>query len=358
MKSHVEEIVNATLARVSIPADTARWLGNLQPVLRDKLARLGLVGPVDAEIAAPRIADYIDSFLTKRTDLKESTRSDIRNSGKCLVEFVGSTKRLDEFTKGDASDWLRWMKGKEYADATASRRMGRGSQFFADAVDHDLIVKNPFKGVKVPGMTNKARQYNVDPATMRTLLGSAVGTEWRLVIALARWGGLRIPSELVGLEWSDVRWDEGKFLVPSPKTAHHTNGESRWVPIFPDLLPYLRTAWEAAPDGTTKIISRNMTGQSNLRSKLLWTLRKAGLKPWPRLFQNMRSMRQTELDEQYPSHKVCAWMGNSMLIASKHYLQITEADFRSASGQPIGNAESDARATQNPTTTATDNDRP
>ena len=30
---------------------------------------------------------------------------------------------------------------------------------------------------------------------------------------------------------------------------------------------------------------------------------------WPKLFQNLRSRRETELAEQFPMHVVCSWIG-------------------------------------------------
>jgi hypothetical protein len=44
----------------------------------------------------------------------------------------------------------------------------------------------------------------------------------------------------------------------------------------------------------------------------------------------MRSSRETELAQKYPLHLVTAWIGNSALIAVKHYLQVTEEDFAKA----------------------------
>jgi len=35
-------------------------------------------------------------------------------------------------------------------------------------------------------------------------------------------------------------------------------------------------------------------------------VRRAGLEPCPKLFQNLRSPRETELAEEYPMHVVCA----------------------------------------------------
>ena len=59
-------------------------------------------------------------------------------------------------------------------------------------------------------------------------------------------------------------------------------------------------------------------------------IRRAGLKPWPKLFQNLRSTRETELADQFPIQVVCDWIGNTEAIASKHYLQVTEDHFARA----------------------------
>ncbi|MFO1019389.1 MAG: hypothetical protein U0903_01625 [Planctomycetales bacterium] len=40
--------------------------------------------------------------------------------------------------------------------------------------------------------------------------------------------------------------------------------------------------------------------------------------------------RQTELTERFPSHVVCAWLGNSQAIATKHYLHVTDEHFERA----------------------------
>ena len=71
----------------------------------------------------------------------------------------------------------------------------------------------------------------------------------------------------------------------------------------------------------------------NLRTQFERIVKHAGLKKWPRLFHNLRSSRQTELAETFPSHVVCAWLGNSEDIAKKHYYQVTDAHFAAASGQ-------------------------
>ena len=80
---------------------------------------------------------------------------------------------------------------------------------------------------------------------------------------------------------------------------------------------------------------RKTTTNANLRTQLRRIIERAGLKPWPKLFQNLRSTRETELAEEHPLHVVCAWIGNSQPIAAKHYLQVTEDHFAKAVQNPV-----------------------
>ena len=48
---------------------------------------------------------------------------------------------------------------------------------------------------------------------------------------------------------------------------------------------------------------------------------KAGLKPWDKLFVNLRSSRETEFLGIYPAVAVGRWMGHSPAIAARFYAQ-------------------------------------
>lgn len=141
--------------------------------------------------------------------------------------------------------------------------------------------------------------------------------------------------------------------VRSPKTEAHPGRSERWVPLYPELLPYLEEAFDAAPDGAVRIFP-GVRPETNLGQRLERTIIKAGVTAWPKLFQNMRSSRQTELSMTYPITDVCAWMGNTPNVASDHYLQPLEDTFIRASKR---GAESGAVVVQNPVQTAHDRKR-
>lgn len=118
--------------------------------------------------------------------------------------------------------------------------------------------------------------------------------------------------------------------VWSPKTEHHQGGASRNVPIFAELRPFLDEAWEMADRGAEFLVTRYRKTNANLRTQFERIIGKAGLEPWPKLFHNLRATRQTELEEAFPTHVVCAWLGNSPRVARRNYLQVTEDHFAKA----------------------------
>jgi hypothetical protein len=121
------------------------------------------------------------------------------------------------------------------------------------------------------------------------------------------------------------------------------------VPIFPELRPYLLNAFGQASEGAEYVIARYRHPNANLRTQLQRIIRKAGLEAWPKLFHNLRATRQTELCETYPTHVVCAWIGNSAAVAAEHYLQVTDEHFAQAvKDEPTpGSADGGKNAAQN-----------
>src|SRR5215831_4638700 len=152
----------------------------------------------------------------------------------------------------------------------------------------------------------------------------------------------------------DVDWEQNRITVRSPKTEHIAGKESRAVPLFPELRPYLEAAFDAAEPGTVHVVTICRSGEKNFRTRMERIIRRAGLTPWPKLFQNLRSTRETELAETFPMHVVTAWIGNSQPVALKHYLQVTDDHFEraiSASAEAVQNpvqqpAESPRNASQ------------
>ncbi|MFM9959691.1 MAG: tyrosine-type recombinase/integrase [Planctomycetaceae bacterium] len=331
----IEAILAALLSRRSLAAEVAEWVGNVPDVLAEKLAGVGLIAPrVKQQKDATTFGSFIDAYLVSRTDIKPRTRINLLQVRRNLVTYFGETKPIADITPGDTDEWRRWMLTK-LGENTVRRHCGRAKQLLRAALRKRIISENPFADMRdCLVKANKSREFFLSRADAEKVLAACPDNEWRLIFALARFGGLRTPSETLLLRWGDVDWERGRLLIRSPKTEHHEGKDSRLVPIFPELRPHLEAAWDQAADGAEFVVTRYRDGNANLRTQLLRIVAKAGQTAWPKLFQNLRSTRETELAETYPLHVVTSWLGNSQLIAAKHYLQVTDDHFQKATQNP------------------------
>jgi integrase len=327
---HVERLAIATATHGAPPLDTADWLMRISDTLHARIRAVGLTGERRPSVSRlPGVLAYVDSYITGRTDLKAATVLKLRQTRAALARFFTDDRRIDEVSPADGKDFRRHLVGEGYSEASIATYVRVCRRFFGDAVDRELLRRNPFHGVQVGSFKSERTQF-VDAATIHKVIDAAPSAEWRAMIALSRFGGLRVPSELLPLRWADIDWDNGKVLVRSPKTERQGKS-SRIVPLFPELRRYLMEAFEVADEGAEFVVGRYRDATQNLRTHFERIITRAGVKPWPRLWHNLRASRQTELAAKWPLHVVCNWIGNTKDIAAEHYLRVTDADYAAAS---------------------------
>lgn len=328
--------------------ETSVWLGGIAGTLHDRLARTGLVRAANRTGASLEafLADYFSSLA-----VKPGTATAYGQTRRCLLDYFGDNKALRDIEPADADKWRQWLKTTNVRDndrdtiseATIARRVGVARQIFKRAVKWKLIEENPFADVKAGSQPNRARMFFVTREMAGKVLDACPDTQWRLLFALSRYGGLRCPSEHLALRWGDVDWEHNRFRIRSSKTEHHEGGDCRVIPMFPELRPYLQQAFDEAEPGAEYVITRYRDANANLRTQLERIVNRAGLKPWPKLFHSLRTTRQTEPAEKYPIHVVCEWINNSRAIAQEHYLQVTDAHFAEAAKETSNPVRPNAR---------------
>ncbi|VTS03010.1 integrase family protein : Uncharacterized protein OS=Blastopirellula marina DSM 3645 GN=DSM3645_29846 PE=4 SV=1: Phage_integrase [Tuwongella immobilis] len=348
----IELILNTRLNGQPLPRDTALWVTEIGDQLRDRLTKAGLLDD-DPRAVIPTLQEFIEDHLNRRTaEVKASTMTVLRQAARWLLRALPGEMRLDEITTADADRVrLGLLKGRARATANKWTRLIR--EFFNAAVTRKIIETNPFghiRGLAVVG--DRSRQQIIPASEVQKVMEVVPCPQFRAIIALARWGGLRCPTEVMALRWSDVNLAEGRMIVRASKTEHHEDGGIRIVPIFAELRPYLETLWEIAGVGEDRLITRYREGTSvNLRTQLnRWCLM-AGVRPWKKPYQNMRATRATELADRYPSHVCAAWLGHTEAIADAFYRMVRDEHFQQAATEGISvekpDAKSDAIGAQN-----------
>ena len=335
---HVEELISAKIWGRAAKPVTAAWLTEIGDTLHNRLAKVGLVERRDKgrlTTLGKFTADYIES---RRADAKPRTIINLNMSRKELVGFFGEDRAMGKITSGHAIEFRSAMLGRGLADNTVRRHLGRARQFFAAAIDKGLIQKNPFfhKQIKVAVRGNPDRRQFIPREVIdRVLTVCEDDPQWQAIIALARFGGLRTPSETLALKWSDIDWANNLITVRCPKLERLEQHATRTIPLFAELQPILLRAHAESPEGNDFVIhGRLRDGCGNWRTQFERLIRRSGQEPWGMPFQNLRSSREVELSEVFPWFTVCSWMGHSREVAAEHYMSVpTEHIARAVAGE-------------------------
>ena len=330
-RTGIEELVKCSDVNAVISPVVQEWLGGISDGFRKRLEVLGIIEPTSSGQSFT-VAEWTSRYIKSRPDVKDITIGKWQNTANKLSTFFkGQT--IDKVTIQQAKDFRVYLKSVVgLSENTLRRIIGLSRQFFKAAIEAEYINKNPFMGQPVAIRANTARFFYVTQEMALKVLDACSDAQWRLIFGLARWGGLRCPSEVLRLKWQDIDFEHNQFTVYASKTEHHADGGVRTVPMFPELRLLFQDAFDNAKDGDVYCITRYRGSSTNLRTQLYKIIRRAGLEPWPKIFQNLRSTRETELFKMTNGNvkAVCSWIGNSPEIAMQHYAQVTEADLQEA----------------------------
>ena len=339
-RSHITALLKSNRTGGDLGLATQDWLNRIPEALRKRLERLELV---EARSGSRwTVQAFIADYIKRRTDVKDATRRKWKDVEGKLNGFFRGDNIGDVTVQLAKSFRVHLQTNCGLAENTLRRHIGITRQFFNAAVDAEIIRKNPFRGQPVSIRANESRFFFVTPEIAREVLEACPDAQWRLIFGLARFGGLRCPSEVLRLKWQDIDFDKQRFTVHASKTEHHADGGIRTVPMFPELKPLFQDAFDEAPEGAVYCLDRYKGEWSNLGTHMKRIIEKAGLEPWSKLFQNCRSTRETELFKMTGGNvkAVCSWIGNSPQVAMAHYAQLTEADMKEAAKMTVlGGAE-------------------
>ena len=327
----VQSIVSSTIAGNNDLANaTAEWLQQIGDDLHAKLVEQGLCQPRNQST----LGEWLTLYLERHNPRVGSyCQKALGRSQTLLTEFFGTDKQMNDITPIDAQAYRDWLvDDKDMAQATVATHVKKAKQFFSQAIKADIIAKSPFAEVVAGTQANDANSYYVSCEKINKAIEFAPDAQWRLIIALSRYAGLRCPSETLSLKWADVDFVAGTLTINSSKTRKQGK-PMRVMPILPELRPYLEDAFDPENE---RCITRYRVSNSNLRKMFLEILAKAEVEPWPRLFHNLRGSLETDLMNTYPAHVVVAWLGNTEQTALRHYLKVTPQHLADAIANGVG----------------------
>jgi len=250
---HVEQLTEAVRFTQNAEPATLAWAEKLSDELYEKLVSVSLMPSRETHVSTLR--PFIDAFIDARNDVKLSTKEVWKLAGNTLVAYFGADRKLATVTEVDAETFKQNLIGLQLAPSTIHKRLQVSRTIFSQAVKRKLVSRNPFAEVSHSAIIPEERKYFVNREVIETLLNHCDLT-WKSIVAIARYGGLRTPSETLSLRWRDIQWTDKTILVTSPKTEHHPNGASRLMPLFPELARVLAQARGTATNEDDYVVDR------------------------------------------------------------------------------------------------------
>lgn len=349
IKNHVENLVAAQTMKVSVDAETARWVDGISDKIHGRLADTGII-PHRKIIGT--LEEVIPQIIKERSlDAKPATVEIWRQSESSLYRFFGEDRRIDQISESDAKDFCRWLakqgglkKSQALKQSTVAKRMQHVHSFFLHLTEKGYLASNPFAGLSKKAEVNHEPNLYIDEETILRIMDHAPDVEWKLIIALWRFAGLRAASEVLSLKWEHILWDQRMIEVQAPKTERYRGKGTRKIPFFPHVEGCLRDALEQAGQDAVYVVEKHapiylrgqkervyISRQGNLGTMFKKIIRRASFKPWKKLIHNLRASLETDLLNgkygRFGLHTIADWLGHSVKVMLEHYGRVQKEDF-------------------------------
>ena len=341
-RDRVAAIVRAHNLEQPLTKADQKWLASLPDSVYEKLAQRGLVESRIVEKAPEnRLSTLLIAFRSKKVaeGVKPKTLVRIDQVAKSLKSFFPRDPLIADIDHEQARAWQDWMResGNQKSETgtlapnTVHRRTGNAREAFKYAITKGWIRENPFSELTVTVRANDKRKVHVSLELSEQVMKCLPNLQWRLVFALARYAGLRCPSEVRELKWSDVDLQTRILTVTCVKTERYEGHDKRTVPIIEPLFSLLTEAkppQDSPQDCPVIDMHGPNTSEAVYRRGLERYLKRAKIKPWTKLFQNLRASLENELlAAGYPIDTVCRIMGHSPDVALRHYAMKRDEEY-------------------------------
>ena len=255
-KLKVETLASSVASKIPLDSETSVWLGSIGNDLAGKLAAVGLMPQRQSRKLGAFLNAYIEG---RKAELKPATIITLRRVADDLGTVFGTDADLRGIGPEEAESFKTFYVQKGLAGATIHRRLKMARMLFGCARKRKLVSENPFDDVNHKNANPDERSHYITREDTMKLIDRANPT-WRTIVALARFAGLRCPSEVLSLKWEWVDFAADRMVVYSPKTEHLEGKKTRVVPIFALLRPHLEDAFELAVPGEVLRRSRPSGG--------------------------------------------------------------------------------------------------
>jgi len=267
----------------------------------------------------------LDQFIGgyNRLDLRAATRRGHVASLRLLASIVEGGRPLHKIQRGEV---LRAIEGGRVAGlrpSTVAKHARYLHAAFAYAVRMGYCTENPATDLGVRQHFSPVEWEYVSDEGVSEVMAKVDGRV-AVAVALCRYAGMRI-NEALRAKWIDVSM-QNRTIVIHPtlddwgRLEEGTKGKRRTVPLDPRITHVLQQhTHEEYLCGSLRF--------SDHRGQLARVATWKG-QPW----HTLRKSCGMDWADKVPINVVAEWLGNSVVVASKHYLKPHAQHFAAISG--------------------------
>ena len=312
---------------------------------KKKELELGMNPGRNVPARAPQLQAYVDAYLeARRNEVKPGTLELHEQTTRYLIGFFGASKRLDTVTRQDVRAFRTALAAGELAHvnernrkltaATVDLHLRNARTVFAHAVTDDVLLFNPFDRIAATGAA--AREWHYVSSSEFAKLFNSASRPWQLLLALARWAGLR-RGEALNLRWHNIDWDNNRLTIVGNKDWDVKDKELRVVPMCPELHALLLSSFELAEERQPLVIPAGVVPVQNVSRDFGVLCRRAKVPRYNKPLHTLRKSCLTDWAARFPMHVVQAWAGHSNIsTTATFYLQVSETDYEKAAAEQMG----------------------
>lgn len=186
------------------------------------------------------VETWVEEWLRRKKVAKSSKATLARYKGHsdAFLAWLGPDRRkkpLESVTGLDARKWRESLQSAGRAGKTVLAYMKDAGAIYRSAIAEGLISHNPFTSLEAIDTSDSQERKPFTSAEVASLMDAAPSAEWRGLILVATFTGLRL-GDASKLSWSSVDL-ETKRITLIPSKTKKKKREVR-IPIHPDLLAF------------------------------------------------------------------------------------------------------------------------
>src|SRR5262245_36990435 len=173
---HVEGLLAARISGQPVPRDTAAWLTEVAPALRDKLAAVGLIDP-ERRLT---VGEHLTQWLESKRAAGHAVASVLawRQSVTEMQALFGE-RPLRSLTHADGERYRDAMLARGLRPTTIHKRLGHARQMLEDAVRLGHLPASPWRHLRQRQGDPSERRAYVSVADAQRVLDHCPNVWWR-----------------------------------------------------------------------------------------------------------------------------------------------------------------------------------